>query len=157
MVTAWRIVHKKYVQSAFDGEGARLYGGRWNTKGQRVVYTSGSASLAALEMIAGLNAMSMLLPYAYIPVEIPERCIRDIGDLPEGWNEIPPSAASQDVAQAWIQDGVSVALSVPSVIIPIEKNYLINPLHPDFGKLRIGKPIQFRFDPRLIQLQMGKK
>ncbi len=145
---SWRLVHERFASTAFDGEGARLYGGRWNHRGQKVVYTSGAISLATLELLAGLPSIKILDAYVCIPVDMPSEVILDVDALPEGWDSIPAGSISKDIGSAWIQEGLSPVLKVPSVIIPSEMNYLLNPVHPDFGKLKIYKPRAFRFDPR---------
>jgi RES domain-containing protein len=150
-VTAWRIVTACHVQNAFDGEGARLYGGRWNPPGIAVVYTAGSLSLAALEMLAGLNSMQLLSLFTGIPVTIESRHIQSIPALPDGWDIIPAGSVSRKTGADWIQSADSPVLEVPSVIIPSEKNYLLNPAHPDFKHLKIGDPRDFTFDTRLLK------
>lgn len=145
---SWRLVHEKFASTAFDGEGARLYGGRWNRRGQKMVYTSGAISLATLELLAGLPSIKILDAYVCIPVDIPSEIVLDVEALPGGWDSIPAGSVSKDIGSAWIQEDLSPVLRVPSVIIPSEMNYLFNPVHSDFGRLKIGEPRAFRFDPR---------
>lgn len=152
-LTAWRLVQAKQAEGAFSGEGARRYGGRWNHAGTPMVYTAGSISLAALEVLAHLEAYQVLNTYVCIPVEFDEALYRtiDLSRVPDDWAADPAPSSTRDLGTDWIRSSGSAVLAVPSVLIPLERNYLINPLHPDFGKLRIGSPQPFRFDPRVIK------
>jgi len=149
MIITWRIIHNKYVDTAFDGEGARRYGGRWNHPGLKIVYTSATLSLAALEMLAGLHSIKILDAYECICVKIPKNFIHIPDTLPKGWNTIPAGSVAKDIGTQWLRTGDSPVLEVPSIVIPSEKNYLLNPDHPRFNDLAIGRPHKFRFDPRL--------
>jgi RES domain-containing protein len=151
MITAWRIVKRKQVRAAFTGEGARLYGGRWNSAGVAIVYTAESPSLAALEMVVHLDSSQLLDNYMLFEVRIGERLVSqvDLSQLPKNWRADPSPVDVREVGDTWARTGTSVVLQVPSVIIQSEHNFLINPRHPDFRKLVIGEPSPFRFDPRL--------
>ncbi|MCP4664988.1 MAG: RES domain-containing protein [Deltaproteobacteria bacterium] len=150
MITAWRIIKAKHQEKAFDGEGARLYGGRWNTKGIPVVYVAESLALASLEIIIHLPADELLHKYVRIPVTFGPKLVSevDVTGLSEGWDSDPAPAFTKLVGNRWIKDQKSVILKVPSAIIPEEFNYLINPFHPDLTKLSIGSPVAYFFDPR---------
>ena len=151
MRQAWRIVKAAHAATAFDGEGARLFGGRWNSPGTRVVYTSGSLALAALESLVHLNP-PVTFPYAAIPVAFDEALVETVAvpALPAGWTEAPPPPATRLIGDQWVKRARSAVLCLPSIIIPAEPNYLLNPAHPDFGSITIGKPEPFSFDPRLL-------
>lgn len=149
-VTAWRIVKKAYAGSAFSGQGANLYGGRWNNPGTPVVYTSGSQALAAMELLTGMEMAALSMQYVTIPVTIPETMVRTLAPLPDNWREIPPGNATKEAGDAWAKAGETPVLSVPSVVIPEENNYLLNPVHPEFAALHIGRPGLFLFDKRLV-------
>ncbi|VGO14473.1 hypothetical protein PDESU_03035 [Pontiella desulfatans] len=152
MPRAWRLVHKKYAASAFSGEGSRLAGGRWNSEGYPVVYTAGSLSLALLEIIVHLEFKKALQHYKAIPVDIPESELLavDASRLPSGWNEPLPHSSTLLIGNRWLQDQGSAAMMVPSSIVPIESNFLLNPQHPGFGKLTIGTAIDLPLDPRVL-------
>jgi RES domain-containing protein len=147
---AWRIVKQKLVRMAFSGEGARRYGGRWNSKGIAVVYTAESQSLAALEILVHAESPELLQDYVAIPVSIdPEFIARvDISALPKDWRAYPAAHAVRAMGDDWVARGASAVLRVPSVVIPSESNFLLNPAHRDFAKLKIGEPAAFEFDPR---------
>lgn len=150
-LTAWRICKRKHLKHAFSGEGARLFGGRWNNPGVAVVYVAGSQSLAALEMLVHLNASDLLAKYVLIPVEIEETMIAsmDPGRLPKNWRRDPAPPESKAVGDEWILSGSSVVLRVPSTLVPSESNFLLNPGREDFSLLKIGEPLGFEFDARL--------
>ncbi len=153
MGIAWRIVQAHVADRAFTGEGARRYGGRWNSKGFAVVYTSSSISLAILEVFVHIPIYDILEEYVFIPVEFDQKWSIALNpdELPDNWNKGPSPQAIKQIGDSWVEGRQSVILEVPSAIVPTEKNYLINPAHPDFSKLKIGSPAKFEFDPRLIK------
>ncbi len=146
----WRLTTRKYVSVAFSGEGAAREGGRWNREGSAVVYTASSLALAALELFVNLSRRSSP-PLAAIPVEVPEKIRMEelaAADLPSNWRGFD-AKATQGLGERWLASHGSAILSVPSVVIPQERNYVLNPKHKDFAKLRIGKPEFFEFDSRM--------
>lgn len=151
-ITAYRITRTKYVATAFDGEGARLYGGRWNSVGTRMTYLAGSRSLATLEVLVHAEDNSTLEGfYSVIPVSFPEDLVLRVEDdeLPRNWYSPEPIAETQIYGDTWVMGGRSAILEVPSAVTHEEKNFLVNPAHPDFGRIAIGTATPFRFDPRL--------
>ena len=151
-VRSWRVVKGKYGGEAFSGEGALKFGGRWNSIGTPIVYTSESISLATLEILTGGISMPLLGSYVKIPVDFDESMVEALGmaGLPKEWRNYPPSVKTQKIGDNWVKESRNAVLKVPSVVIKEEFNYLINPGHPDFKKASIGKPEIFSFDPRLI-------
>ena len=149
MKQAWRMVKEKHAATAFGGEGAWLYGGRWNSAGTSVVYTSGSQALAALESLVHLNP-PVIFKYLAIPIEFDDALVEKVAALPADWTEEPPPPATKAIGDLWVKEARSAVLELPSVIILGEPNYLLNPAHPDFQKIIIGKPQPFSFDPRLL-------
>ncbi len=151
MVTAWRIAKRRHAKRAFSGEGARLYGGRWNSPGVAMVYTAQSKSLAALEMVVHLDSSELLEKYVVFEVGIDESLITrvDLSQLPRNWRVDPPPLKVRQIGEAWATARTSAVLQVPSATVPAEYNFLLNPQHPDFPRLKIGKPSPFRVDPRL--------
>lgn len=149
MIEVWRIVKQKYAASAFDGEGAKINGGRWNHDGISMVYTSSSLSLAALELFVNLDCPPQM-HLVSIPAYLPEACMMKYSiPLPEGWNSYPASNVTKDIGTRWIEHASSAVLQLPSVIIPSEFNYLLNPNHMDFKKITFGSPMPFSFDQRM--------
>ena len=151
MFTVWRIVKQKHARNAFSGEGARLYGGLWNRPGTAMVYAAGSQSLAILEMLVHLDSPDLLKRYVLFGGEVDESLITtmDRSVLPKNWKKDPAPMRVQAIGDDWAKSLESVVLSVPSVLVPSESNFLINPRHPDFPGLSIGKPLSFRCDTRL--------
>lgn len=152
MPAAWRIVSDRFRGAAFDGEGARLYGGRWNTPGNPMVYVASSRSLAALEMLVHLGSAVRSFTMRRYQVELPEACIEhlDMKRFDPVWLGPVIHPATQQLGDAWLQHRQSLILAVPSAIIPEELNYLINPRHRDAGNLNIADPEPFALDSRLV-------
>lgn len=147
---AFRIVKHRHAKHAFNVDGARLAGGRWNSPAQRAVYLSSTLSLAALETFVHLGDDAARLEYVYFDVEIPASVsILSLARKPKGWRNEPPTEASMRVGNRWLAGNSSVLLEVPSAIIPSETNLILNPLHPDASKLKIGTARVFQFDPRM--------
>jgi RES domain-containing protein len=151
MPVAWRIVPSHRAVNALDGEGARLFGGRWNSPGGRMVYTSGNRALAALEILVHLTPETRGRLYSLIPVEIADDLIEPWPEnrLPNDWRDPIVGAQCQHLGDEWIRSGRSAVAKVPSAIIPEEPNFLLNPAHPDFPRLKMGPASPFTFDPRL--------
>jgi RES domain-containing protein len=152
-VTFWRLDSRRYAKAALSGNGAFKYGGRWNLRGTRVVYCAESRSLAAMELLVHVEDFEDLLAIEWratgvtLPGDAIERPLR----YPQSWRNYPYSAATQQCGSEWALSLRSVALRVPSAVVPGEFNFLVNPVHPDFKDLRVAGPTPFRFDPRLAQ------
>lgn len=154
MITSWRIVKDKHRHIAFSGEGARIYGGRWNPVGVPAISTAESLSLATLEILVHLENEQLLYQrFVKIPVSFDPSLIYSISrkDLPPDWNCLPPSESTQTIGLKWIRQAKHAILKVPSTVTSEEHNYIINPNHSDFTKIIIGKPKKFEFDARLIE------
>lgn len=150
-LVAWRIVKTRYADEAFRGEGARRYGGRWTSPGRPVVYTAEHASLAALEVLVHLGSSRLLNAYSILRCEFDSALLRTLvpADLPVDWRSAPAPVSLRQIGDRWLTEQASPVLGVPSAVIPLEHNYLINPLHPEFPRLTLGSPEPFGFDPRL--------
>ncbi|MCC5838876.1 MAG: RES family NAD+ phosphorylase [Opitutales bacterium] len=151
-VSAWRLVKRAYAESAFDGEGSFRFGGRWNSRGFRMVYVSSTLSLAALEFLVHLDAAFAVPRQVAFPLRIPPGLVEAFA--PGGGSSpargLPDLSESRSVGDRWIREARSAALAVPSAIIPQEINFLLNPAHPDFSKIGIGPAEAFAFDKRLV-------
>lgn len=156
-IRAWRIVKAKHAATAFSGDGARQVGGRWNSPGAPVVYVAGSASLAILEILVHLPYSELMKRYVVFEVTFDDALVRavDAAGLPKNWREYPPPAETQRIGDAWLAGAGSAILRVPSVIVPSEWNYLLNPAHGDFAKISIGPKQPVQFDPRLIKTPLS--
>ena len=154
MITAWRIAKQKHQFAGHSGEGARLYGGRWNPIGVPVIYTAESLSLATLEIIVHLEREQLLYKrFVKIPVTFETSLVYSLPrkKLPEDWGSLPPSESTQKIGQKWIEQAKYSILKIPSTVIREEYNFLINPAHPDFSAIEFGEPQRFEFDERLIE------
>lgn len=151
MASGWRIVPENRAHDAFIGEGAKLYGGRWNSSGVAVVYGSQHKSLAALELLVHRDSRKSHRFTAFL-FQFPESLVETVPlpGLPEDWRQEPPPPSTQQIGDAWMRESRSAILAVPSIIIPEELNYVLNPAHSDFRKITIGKPQDFAFDARLL-------
>jgi RES domain-containing protein len=151
VIVSWRIDKFKHLKAAFDGEGARVHGGRWNHKGTPIVYLSGSLALAALEKLVHLSSAAAKMRFVAVRIRLPASIVATLPRRrwPPHWRKEPPPDETKDAGTAWAKAGTTAVLKVPSVIVPCEFNFLVNPLHPDFAKLRRQAPEAFSFDPRL--------
>ena len=152
-VTAWRIVKARHAANAFDGEGARVDGGRWNSPGTPLVYTSESAALAALELLVHLGRGSILGAYVLIACTFEEALVEHLDPrrLPRNWRSYPAPPELQLLGDEWVRSGTSAVLQVTSAVIASDSNYLLNPRHRDFQNIRILRPQTFELDPRLFK------
>jgi RES domain-containing protein len=150
---AYRVTLAAYAgdrAQAFSGQGGLLGMGHWHTVGRPVVYSARSLALAALEALVHLHRSTKIAPYVYFEIEIPDARIEVPDALPEGWRT--NVSATQAFGDAWLAGRASVALAVPSAIIPTESNVLINPAHPAFDlSWVLAGPLPFSFDPRLTR------
>ncbi len=150
MIEAWRIVEAAFADTAFDGEGARRYDGRWHSKGLRVVYTSSGIALASLELLVHLESQH-IPEYVVFSCYFPEALVEmiDVRQLPPNWTDTPAPPELQRIGGTWLAGRTSAVLQVPSAIIPSDANYLLNPEHEDFKSIDIGVSRPFKLDPRL--------
>jgi RES domain-containing protein len=153
VITSWRITSAEYAESAFDGEGASLYGGRWNSRGVRIIYTSSSAALAALELLVRIERQEALRGYVLFACSFGDSLVEDVDrkTLPDDWRAAPSPVPLRSVGDGWIRRGSSALLRVPSAVIDTEVNYLLNPEHADFKKIQIAEPVPFSLDMRLLR------
>ncbi len=151
MATYFRIVQARWAASAMDGEGARRHGGRWNPEGVAAVYLAESRALAMLEVFVHAPREALGLDWRILAVEVADRLVEtvDPADLPADWAELPGSRGARSHGAAWMKRATQPCLRLPSPVVPRESTLLVNPRHPDFRRLRVGKPESFLFDPRL--------
>ncbi len=150
--TVWRITTARFAASAFSGEGARLYGGRWNPKGWPVVYTAQSQSLALLELMVQDDPLRA--HYVLIPADLPADLVQtrvEAAQLPEDWRTLGTRDVLQRIGQAWLEEARTAVLNVPSAVLPAERNLLLNPRHPGFSRIQIGQPQSLQTDTRLLR------
>jgi len=148
----WRICRRRFAADAATGEGARLYGGRWNSRGVRVVYASTSLALGAMETFVNLEPNVQPPDLVSIEGEIPDEL--EIGrldpkTLPPAWHRTRDESLRR-FGDEWIRAGQTVALLVPSAAVRGEWNVLLNPAHRNFDRVKFGEPLPFDFDARMF-------
>jgi len=154
MISGWRISDPEFAKSPqemLSGEGAFLFGGRWNTKGHRVVYLGGNLATASMELLVHLDAVSVLNSYSKMEVSFNEAHILQIDpeDLPDDWTVSSMEPVTQLIGDDWIEKQESLILQVPCVVIEGEINYLLNPEHPDFKDIETSDITPFKYDSRV--------
>jgi RES domain-containing protein len=148
----FRIVTPAHLADALSGEGARLYGGRWNPKGLPMVYTAATRSLALLEML--VQDQPLRAQYAFIPIDIPAKLrITRItqAELPADWRKPTARARLQMIGRKWLSRSSSAVLAVPSAVLPEEGNFLLNTQHKDFSQLAPCAAELLDTDSRLLR------
>ena len=152
MPSAWRIVRASREKTAFTGEGPWRYGGRWNSPGVRVVYVSEHQSTAALEVFVNRVPFILDEKYKAFHLEWPDRFteIFPVTKLPPDWKRSPPPAEAMEIGNRWVHEQRSAVLALPSALSPADTNFLLNPEHRDFKQIRIASPVDYEFDPRLL-------
>jgi RES domain-containing protein len=158
LIEAYRVTKEPNPAKAFSGQGAKDWGGRWNSRGVAVVYTAAHRSLSILEVLvhvkggAGTGTAAISAPFCIYEISLDAALMEElpIAGLPAGWNSEPPTAASQSLGDAWVLAASGPVLAVPSVIVPEEHNYVLNPNHPRFAEIQIGSPVVGTIDPRLL-------
>jgi RES domain-containing protein len=158
LIRVWRLSSAAYVDRILSGGGAYRHGGRWNSPGRAVVYMSECLSLCALEILAHMVKLHMIQGGKCVWVDIPEAMVTplSVDDLSEDWKAVPAPPGTKQIGDRWFDDRVSPVLKVPSTVIPIEHNFVLNPAHPNFRALHVGEIRDFEFDERLFS-QEGRK
>ena len=151
MTRAWRLTTRARGDTAFSGEGARCFGGRWNPSGPPTLYAAATISLAALERLSGADVDLAPPDLVVIPVEwspeVPVTVLED-GDLSVE-RASPHPASTREIGPKWLREKAAPVLSVPSAIVPEEGVFVLNPSHPRLGELVVGPSRRFTYDPRL--------
>ena len=149
----YRVTKKEFVKD-LTGEGARLYGGRWNKKGSAMLYFSEHLSLCVLEMLTRIDFEFLSEDYAFIEVEIADKLIvpsAKVTSISKNWRADPPTVITQDFGSKWLSSEANFALSVPSAVLPSEHNILVNPNHKLISKLKITNSGKLDLDPRVVK------
>ncbi|MHA7844679.1 RES family NAD+ phosphorylase [Serratia sp. D1N4] len=148
----YRIVKTKFLDSAWSGYGAQQYGGRWNHKGKAMIYLATSVSLAMLECLVHFDDAALLQHYTLLSIEVSDAEIITLepSALPANWQQLTAPQETMDIGSEWLDSATSVGLLVPSAVVPMENNLLINPQHADFATyLASAQAIPHLFDARL--------
>lgn len=149
----WRLCRQPFAATALEGVGGLYASGRWHRRGRPIVYAASSAALAALEVLVHVDPLDAPDDLRLLTIELPddlgvERV--DAADLPAHWTAVPAPDELAALGSDWLMSRRSAALSVPSAVIPIERNLLLNPRHPDIARVRVVDDAPFTFDPRLL-------
>ncbi len=149
----WRLCRQPFAATALEGVGGLYASGRWHRRGRPIVYAASSAALAALEVLVHVDPLDAPDDLRLLTIELPddlgvERV--DAADLPTHWTAVPAPDELAALGSDWLMSRRSAALSVPSAVIPIERNLLLNPRHPDIARVRVVDDAPFTFDPRLL-------
>ena len=150
----WRVTRRAHAEQPLTGEGARRFGGRWNHVGTSLVYTSGTLSLAVLEYLVNLPISDLPDDLVSIQIQVPADLARAeiaIDDLPENWRTFPAIEELKDIGTDWAREGKTPILNLPSVVIPNELNYLINPAHKETRRVKVVSVEPFALDVRLYR------
>lgn len=148
----YRMAKQDYAVD-LSGKGAESTGGRWNSKGTAMVYTSQSRALCLAEIAVHVPVGIVPLNYFITEIELPDELeFITISEktLPSGWNSFPHSQFTQEIGDNFIATNQFLIMKVPSAVVQGDFNYLINPKHPDFGLIRIIQTEPFSFDKRLF-------
>ncbi|MDB4904305.1 MAG: hypothetical protein JWQ63_3586 [Mucilaginibacter sp.] len=147
----YRIVKCSYVDD-LSGIGARLYGGRWNSEGKPAIYLASSRSLAVLEVLVHLQPLMIPDNYCLTEIEVSDNSITHISidDLPSNWNDISPPIVLRQIGDEFLKKNEHLLMKIPSSIVPMEYNYLVNPQYPAMKKVKVLKKEPFNFDERLV-------
>ena len=151
MPSLWRVVKRRHALTAFDGKAAQRFGGRWSSAGRRAVYTSATKSLAVLEVLVHLDVGRPLPRMVAFTFDVDDGLIDrlPLARLPRHWRAARGLLLTQQLGDDWLASGKGLALAVPSAVVPEESNYLLNPAHPAFARLKFGRAVPFLLDPRL--------
>lgn len=147
----WRICRHEHTVDALGGRGGLHASGRWHTKGRRVVYTSGSIALAALEVLVHVDPEAFPDDLVLVEIEVPDDVPVEkvaVEALPEDWRSYPAPPALRALGDAWLEGCRTAVFVVPSAPIARERNFLLNPAHADHGRIRVVGTEPFAFDPR---------
>ncbi|MFC3031533.1 RES family NAD+ phosphorylase [Pseudoalteromonas fenneropenaei] len=153
----YRLTQKRFADTPFNPLGAKLYGGRWNSKGTEALYFAESESLCVLEVFVHINNDPELInQYDLYRIDVPESLIvkLDNEDLPSNWRSIPFGDQTQEIGDQFIKidEPEFAVLQVPSTISPRDKNYLVNPNHPDMAAIFAqAEKLDFSFDQRIFK------
>jgi len=154
-VQVWRIAVEApaYAANDLSGAGARMTGGRWNSKGTPVVYSAANIALATLETVHYLSGGGLPFNRFLVRIDLPDSvwaARQVLNPLPGGWDAIPAGISARTAGDAWLASGATALLQVPSVIVPEEYNVLINPRHKDAASIVAKTVKRWVYDPRLF-------
>jgi len=148
----WKIARKEYAGAVLSGQGGMYSSGRWHEKGTLIVYTSSTLSLAILEVFVHLGPEGHKIEHIRVQIEIPDKIKIDSippSEIPPDWNMSAAPWSTKNYGTQWIRSMSAAVLKTPSVISPGEFNYILNPTHPEFHKIKIINTEAHYFDGRM--------
>lgn len=148
----FRIARKRYIHD-LTGQGAKLYGGRWNPKGIAVIYASETRALALVEYLVHVSWPQLPIDLQISTLQIPEGLNPEVissKQLPKNWRVYPPPEKLAPLGAQWVRANRCLLLQVPSAVLDREHNTLINPAHPDMSRVKIGEVQDLKVDRRLV-------
>jgi RES domain-containing protein len=159
MVRACRVVHARYAADPVSGQGAKRFGGRWNSPGVAAVYASQNLSLAVLELLANLQDPAVLEEYRMLDISFLESAVEavEIAKLPAGWRGPPMVSGTRAIGDEWLASLRSLVLAVPSAVLSTELNYVLNPAHPDFAAVECSEALRLPIDARLLAVRIMER
>jgi len=148
----FRLSKTKFARD-LSGKGAEIAGGRWNSKGVAVIYTSASRALCTTEIAVHTPLGNIPEDYQIVSIQIPQSKIFElpVSRLPKDWRKFPHSSATQKTGDQFVRENKFLVMRVPSAVVQGDFNYIINPRHPDFQKVKIAETLEFSFDERLFK------
>jgi RES domain-containing protein len=149
----WRIAREPHVDTTLEGVGGLMVSGRWHRRGHPILYASSTAALAALEVLVHVDPLQAPDDLRLLGLDLPDDLgieVLDPARLPDDWSRVPAPESTQAIGTDWLMRKSSVGLRVPSTVVPVESNVLLNPRHPEMNRVRILRNEPFRFDSRLL-------
>jgi RES domain-containing protein len=153
LTRVYRILRRQFSKKPLDGEGAYRFAGRWSSAGVRLAYTAEYLSLAMIEYFVHIDAADAPQDLVVVAADVPASVSRVVvgeKQLPVHWRRGPAPPELAAIGDSFVSGGRAAILIVPSVLAPAESNWLVNPRHPEFSKIRVQRPEQFRYDARFF-------
>ena len=141
------------------GEGAKLFGGRWNPVGYPAVYLAQHLSLAVLEIVVHFDRPDKIKDFIAFPVTFEQASIYSLpaSSLPTNWSELPIPSSTQQVGKQWLDANEHLVMQVPSTVVPLETNFVLNPRHKNFKHIELEDPVALHIDPRIEEIILDRK
>jgi RES domain-containing protein len=149
----YRFALTNYIED-LSGYGAKQYGGRWNSVGKAILYASCSPSLAMLEFVCNTSGIAQVKQTSLLTLKFPDNIDYEtitLNDLPDDWQQVPSPDSMRRIGDRWLNANKTLGLKVPSAVMPVEFNFLINPAHKDFSKLIVDSIVPMNVDSRIIR------
>jgi len=158
-ITAWRITLKTFGQDSMSGQGAKLYGGRWNPVGYPAIYLAQHLSLVILELVVHFDSTDKIRDFIAFPFTFDKTSVFSLSasSLPQNWFELPIPSSTQQIGKKWLDANEYMVMQVPSTVVPLESNFVVNPRHKDFKHIEIEDPVPLHIDPSVEKNMQDRK